>query len=153
MSASEIPGMVMKFRLVSILLIVAVIACPLRCGIGYCHAAGCCAVAEEAASPEYSAAVEQPGCCCPRSPLEEESEERSPCPERSSCQGVCGGAVIDKSTELNATLLCQCLPAFDFDGVAAARQAPVQILANAQRECCDGNRGRIVRTLHSSLLC
>ena len=80
---------VMQHRLVSIVSILAVICCPLWCGGGIC-----CADAECELSDQVPSAAD---CCCGHGGTE--GERRCPEDRRSGaahCQGICGGAVLEK---------------------------------------------------------
>ena len=80
---------VMFHRCLSIVSILAVICCPLWCGVGLC-----CADAECELSVQAPSAA---NCCCGHGAPE--GERRCPEDRRSgntNCQGICGGAVLEK---------------------------------------------------------
>lgn len=97
----------MLTRFVIILQIIAIVACPLACSSGWCcsnqNAVGGTAFSLDGPAP--------PTCCahctstrCDDSP-ERPSETPAPgnCPEH-QCQGICGGAVLEKPVELGTAL-------------------------------------------------
>lgn len=86
----------MFHRIVVILTVLAVIACPMFCGEG----TACCAghkhsvVVCETAQPECS-------CCRHQSPSQQEEPCDSPDDSGEPCQGVCGGVVMLESTKID----------------------------------------------------
>jgi len=144
-------------RLVSLVLVAAVIACPMWCGNGVCHADQCC-IADECGSEEQSSA------CCPlhaaadccTGNVAQEHDEDAPgrCPNESACQGVCGGAVFEKSCELNGPDGSFFLPTIGHDGSTVSLLSHFRIVGVQHHPCISAkNHGRFVRTLHSSFLC
>lgn len=141
----------MFHRIVSLILIAAIIACPLWCGVGVCHSAHCC-------SEESSEPVQDTCCCCCSDEIPEappEQDHRCPCDtsKDSECQGICGGAVFDKPITFN----------FDKDFLLPLLAVESPSLNPLVPCCpCDGddhlsliaiNYGRALRTLHLSFLC
>jgi hypothetical protein len=145
----------MSSRTVSLVLIAAVIACPLWCGNGFCRADQCC-------SPEKSEASS--GClvdgtqdCCRLKDGSDDYEDNQQCPcesSQNSCQGICGGAVLGKTIEVDESsrvLLVRLI-----DACAAVTTRLVECSHHRyEQHCCgsDSNYGRSVRTLHMSFLC
>ena len=137
-------------RIVSLTLIVAVIACPLSCGLGLCQGGACCLAVVPSSDHCPKCAVSG---CCEQSSRDDNEPFQSPC--ESSCQGICGGAVFEKPCEL------------DDRGKALFSFLPKsRVLISLQQATCQsagdtatvwsgdaGNYGRFVRTLHGSLIC
>jgi hypothetical protein len=132
-------------RSISVLVIAAVLACPLWCGSNVCY---CCQ--ENQSSAEHSGSGG--GCCSSGQPVGHERGESPRLPVR-SCQGICGGAVFEKTPELTGvefiTTLPLCSTQSSIDDYFAAHNW--QIGAPPLRN--HGNQGRAVRTLHMSFLC
>jgi len=150
---------VMFARIISLVLIAAVIACPLSCGSGVCHADQCCAdrgcVSEEQCSQAVCAGhATTDGDCCAESSHDRGEPIPAPCPAKSSCQGICGGAVIEKPCKLGS-------PGASFihlqpgnDHTFVFQLSVCRTTAFEFPECVRaGNQGRFVRTLHMSLNC
>lgn len=145
----------MAARMISLALIAAIVACPLLCRNGYCE--GCCAV--EKTAPSICPAGGTGDCCYPTASEKDTSrdgESRRPCDDdsgESGCQGVCGGAVLDKPSSLPAPAELAFLEEFTANSTPslpglADRQTP----AVESRCDCSMNPGRYIRTLHSSRL-
>ena len=145
-------------RSISLTLIAAVIACPMWCGNGVCYACRTCDAVdcgrgeEPPASCPLHRAVD---CACNGSSQESDPGAPSRCPDKGVCQGVCGGAVIEKLGQLDgieASLIFRVIGSDgSMDSLLAQRRA-----VYAERFCNCGsvkNHGRFVRTLHSSFLC
>ena len=137
-------------RTVSTLLIVAIIACPLLCRDGLCQE--CCSAKQTSQS---TCPVHGTASCCSNK-TSHECDDQRPCddaPHTSACQGVCGGAVIEKSNELPVAGDTWFLP---FSGAIAS---VASLLAGRQSpavDCqfnCSATPGRCIRTLHMSFLC
>jgi hypothetical protein len=149
----------MLARIISLVLIAAVIACPLSCGHGVCCVSQCCADAAMVSAEQSShaacllQAITSCGCCdesCPR----DDQRNPHPSPGKSSCQGVCGGAVFEKPCELKIVEVEFVLP------LTGADSTFVFLLSVDPADRFDfpdcvraGNQGRFVRTLHMSLNC
>lgn len=137
----------MLARTVSLVLIVATIACPLWCGESVCQADQCC--------PGEQSAV--PDCCCrgcEQSTPDNDSQPPGDSPEKSSCQGVCGGAVLQKRSEWNDVSAAFFVSLINIEAPITARL----VECNAQRGTHDwhgrgGNHGRSLCALHMSFLC
>ena len=156
-------------RIVALVQIAAIIACPLRCGSDLCHAEPC--GSQEHASPTNSLPTtcgedSSAHCCCTEripsaananaSANEHASDEPSPSPcpcSDSSCQGVCGGAVFAKPVEFSMVTDSIFLSMVD------ARVSVDSQFADSRSQIGEfhwrgssGNQGRFVRTLHKSFL-
>jgi hypothetical protein len=150
---------VMRARIISLVLIAAVIACPLSCGQGVCCDSHSCADDDRAAAGRCSeTAPAKPAAsncgCCDKSPDEGDQPDPQPCPDKSSCQGVCGGAVFEKTCELNSADVTSVLSLYDSDSTSDSphsvyRTDRFSVLKSVRA----GNYGRFVRTLHMSLTC
>lgn len=143
-------------RLVSLVLIVAVIGCPLYCGSGVCHADQCCAAGEcniEEQTPVSCSAHGAADCCCENSSEAPDQDPPSRCPDASTCQGVCGGAVLESSSELDEPDLSFFLPIVDDDSIVSTLAHSRSVDPGNNRCLSAKNHGRVVRTLHSSFLC
>ncbi len=140
----------MYMRTASTVLIATIIACPLLCRNGLCQ--GCCA-AEQSSQlicPVHGTAH----CCCPTT--SHDGDGQRPCddgPCKSSCQGVCGGAVIEKSNDFPVAADAWFLPLSDTSPCLASLLAARQSRADECRFDCSTTPGRSIRTLHMSFLC
>ena len=143
-------------RIVSVALIVVVIACPMLCGKGRCHAGGCCADDRCGWDDALTKACELHGtvdCRCEDAPRQRGGDPPRNCPDKRICQGVCGGAVLDKPVELEV-IEFSCMLWLDGDYLVVSRLNPVRDNAGVHRLCVPGqNYGRYTRTLHASFLC
>ena len=138
-------------RIVSVVQIVAIIACPLWCGNGWCHADTCCSVKQPSDQfcPDHGTAK----CCCKKSSSEHDNRGPCRCPNK-TCQGVCGGAVFEKPVELNDASESHFLPVIDSEISFALQLSECHSLdAEHHFHGPSGNYGRFVRTLHMSFLC
>ena len=146
-------------RIVSLVLIAALIACPLSCGSGVCHGSQSCAdggcVAEnQCLHPVCSQLATADNDCCDESSHDSGEPLPHPCPAKSSCQGICGGAVIEKPCEPDTADASTLLPPTSTDDafVSLPSVIPTEIVTSP--ECVRGdNQGRFMRTLHMSLIC
>lgn len=139
----------------SLLLIAAIIACPMWCGSGCCQTEGCCAFDEVQAErcPEEAAEA----CCCDSSVSQQSRTDQKrhlpvECPRQFLCQGICGGAVLEKPCELvefsTVTLL-----AVPRCGMPMPQDLPASCASRAKDDIHGGsNVGRFMRTIHMSLL-
>lgn len=140
----------MLVRIVPLSLIVAIIACPLLCRNGQCQ--GCCA--EEQALQSPCSAQETGDCCC--AATSQEDSGHRPCDDdtgESGCQGVCGGAVLEKPSSLPAPTAMALLHDFDANLTPsvsrwADRHGPIV----EPRSSSGMPPGRYIRTLHMSFL-
>ncbi len=135
-------------RLNAIILMFAVLACPMGCGVGVCHDADC--------RLNESREVK---CCehCPQkiggdSELPDENDDLPDrCPNQSTCQGICGGAVLEKTCELNEHSR---IFEFAVESVNTVENLSGERLAHqVGNQSFRGNHGRFLRTLHDSLIC
>ncbi len=149
----------MTARIVSLVLIASVVACPLSCGSGICHAGQCCAVdgsdpgrqCAKIAGTRHAVA----DCDCCDIPSHERDEHGPPpCRGKTKCQGICGGAVFEKPHEL-ATANVFFLPQLHSDDDTFVSLLSVRRTNGFEiTECVSsGNQGRFVRTLYMSLIC
>lgn len=143
-------------RIVSLVLIAAVIACPLWCVDGLGLAAACCGN-----QAETSSCCSGSSCCesaeshtCDLRPGGGQHPDDQPCPcESTDCQGICGGAVLGKSIELD-DVDAGFLTAFvDVYAPASAYLSADPLNVEQTHFRSDANHGRSVRTLHMSFLC
>jgi hypothetical protein len=141
----------MSNRIVPIALIVAIIVCPFLCRNGRCH--GCCAAKKSVES--ICPASEMGSGCCRKSSSDDEGQR--PCDDASGasrCQGVCGGAVLEKPNSLSAPT--EMRYRYEFN---AHPSPPASLLVNRQADTVvrwfDGSMtpGRYIRTLYMSFLC
>ena len=141
----------MFVRTVSLILVAAVIACPLWCGNGSCHADSCCSAEQ---STQQACPVHATACCCCDNDSSD-SNDNCPCeaPCESSCQGICGGAVFEKPCGLNDGMDSSFLSLLVGKMPIACRLAECRIQNGDHFILCGGNHGRILRTLHMSFLC
>ena len=149
----------MLARFISMVLIAAVIACPLSCGQGVCCDSHSCADNDRAVAGQCSKIARmQPAAancnCCGQSSDEGDQPEPQPCPDKSSCQGVCGGAVFEKPCQLNMAEAEFVLPLADNDNtfVSLPSADPTDRFGFFDGVRA-GNQGRFVRILHMSLNC
>lgn len=142
----------MLARIVSLVLIAAIIACPIWCGNGLCHAGRCCSTKQSPSGPTCAIRSAAFCCCDKRSPSGDRPHPaESPC--KASCQGVCGGAIFEKpcllSTGIDAFYLTTVVtPVSDMRQMAKCRRH-----GGDQLLCISGDHGRSLRILHMSLLC
>jgi len=149
-------------RTVPNLLIVAIIVCPLLCRNGLCQwccsAKGCVSARQSSQSTCQVNGTEH-GCChgTAQDGVGQSDEKRQrPCddaPCESACQGVCGGAVIEKPNNFPVAAPLWFLPLSDANGPVASLLSDRQTQA---AECWfdfSATPGRCIRTLHMSFLC
>ena len=130
---------------VSLILTMAIIVCPLQCGSGWCDVAGCC-------MDRPTAAPCQAECCRPPAVPEDDQNVPGPIPKKSSCQGVCGGAVCVKPCELDVPQVTSVLPAIATQE-SSSRWADHRWFDRLEHLHCGSNHGRTLRILHVSYLC
>jgi hypothetical protein len=140
----------MFVRTVSLILIAAVVACPMWCSNGLCHAGQCCSAEQSAhrACPVHGATR----CCCNKHSSDSHDEFPCDAPCESSCQGVCGGAVFEKPIELNDEIDSFLLPFLTAEILPACRLAECRTQNGDHFYDYGGNHGRILRTLYMSFL-
>lgn len=130
-----------------LLLIAGLVLCPFRCqlevlssvvsGDGNSAAAPCCCVGCQQRTAE--------------SPADTAPEHQNPTGDR--CQCICSGAVVEKS---NDDGLLDAAPAGDVlepHTATLAQRESVGVVGEPAHARCGLNTGRILRTLHQSLLC
>lgn len=137
-------------RTVSLAMIAAVIACPLWCGDGF--AGLCCAEGESDLSGVCSHNATSD--CCERENRAPEHDDDRQCPcESTACQGICGGAVLEKTVELNHAAFQVIVPLIEEHASVNPQLAECGDHRAGQHCHSHDNYGRIVRTLHMSFLC
>ncbi len=139
-------------RIICHISIAALIACPTWCGSGLCRVAQCCSAQPLAACPDTDAA----SCCNKKCPTDGETGNERPsgdAPCKSSCQGVCGGAIFVKPFELNDPIDSSFLPLFVAGASIADELTEYPAEHDDHLSHCRANHGRFLRTLHNSLLC
>lgn len=134
----------MTGRFFTLLLIPAIIGCPLMCVAGSCASSGL------EAEPAVAAC-----CCCPHSGQPPQNEGDRPIRPDSGgpCQGVCGGVVFVKPVETHRLQECDL---FQFVAVENAVVAqPAVTLTDVERGLPLNGlpAGRSLRALHMSFLC
>ncbi len=143
-------------RIVSLFTLAAVVGCPMWCNNPQCHGTHCCASETEAAQPKTCEAHSVADCCCGKSSPADDQDcpcPYSPAPTKSSCQGVCGGAVLEKPSELPTDDDCLSLPLIDVQGAVVSSQVERSSTGDGVDAHCGGNYGRLLRTLRMSFLC
>lgn len=138
-------------RSISLILIVALIACPLWCGNGACHAHQCCSARQSAQMcPEHGTCE----CCCDQPSPNSPAGEPCRCPDDSACQGICGGAIFEKPCQLDLDAAAYFMsPRFDDEAgfqLAFCHELDIHHLWHFGES---GNYGRSLRTRHMSFLC
>jgi len=141
----------MLTRVAPIAMIAAILVCPLLCRNGHCQ--GCCA-GKQSVSSICPVSAAGNGCCRNTS---RDGEDQRPCdgaPGTSGCQGVCGGAVLEKPNSLPEPTEMRFRYVFN-----ARPSLPASLLAHCQAHTLvrsfDGSMtpGRYIRTLYMSFLC
>lgn len=140
----------MSNRLVSVALIVALVSCPLWCGSGQCHGSECGTANETC--PSAGDSCDEAGADCCHIPPANDAGEGCPC-DKTSCQCLCGGAVVQKFAELDGPAIIAWLPMTLADIPGSALQQARQTEPTESPHRSSGNPGRCVRTLLSSFLC
>ncbi len=138
-------------RILSQILIAAVIACPLSCSSGMCLSDAC-------GAPQGNCSLNDSNHCCQETSTAPESGSKhvpDRCPIQ-SCQGVCGGAVFERPIEIELLDGAFCLPFGDTPSFAVAG---LTVESTSRREaetpCCfgDSNVGRSLCINHMSFQC
>lgn len=158
-------------RLTSLISIAAILACPLRCSLGGCESV-CCAnggFAADTSSLDVAETTSPAAGCCSRT-LQLKQEIASPSrgqnrppldshapvrrPTGSACQGICGGAVLEKPCEAPQTLRCLWLhlPLQAPDPLTLPWQAR-SVEVSHPSFCGFYNCGRATRVEQASLIC
>jgi len=149
-------------KVLHLLLITAIIVCPIVCRPGLCALVGGCSVptdcvAECGHSCHDEGPHEHPA-HHPLPPCDHDPRDQTPCdhnPCEGQCQCICGGAILPDAAELDFLLLLTPAPGSMatsggvHDSLATQRPRPDQTAPDD-----DGvPSGRAIRCLHSSLLC
>lgn len=148
----------MLTRIVSLLLMAVVVACPVWCGDGACCADHCCAAdgcSSQQQQPSCACSAHKTGDCLGEKPAEDR-DEKAPyrCPKKASCQGICGGVVFEKLCEFEEPFAFFVMPLIDSDGSQLSLLARYRTDGLGRYLCISAkNYGRFVRTLHCSFLC
>lgn len=136
----------MFVRTVIHILIPAIIVCPMACGTGLCEGGHSTDSAQETPLTATSTSC---GCCGRHSSENDDPTPESPRPLRElPCQGVCGGAVLEKPAEVPLISL----------PTAAVEALPIVCIGLSSEPAgefvprCGGNHGRFVRAQCCSLL-
>lgn len=148
-------------RSVSLALVAAIVACPIWCHGGLCRVGSCCSAEP---SPHQPSSAHSVTCCCCKGCSElSDGDESLPggdepepfrAPDKSSCQGVCGGAVLEKPVSLHHVSPSFFLPLGEAEALAFGHPTDRHFHGLADPgHGRRGNQGRFMRTLHSSLLC
>jgi len=137
-------------RTAHILLIAAILACPFKCMLGMCccvqqaDTAACC---EKCQSQRGESEVPKSG-----SDDSPNSPGHGPCDK---CQGICGGAVLDNSSQRDALLRVastfESLPGMDYP--AESFTVDWQLLTKFLSDDGGTLSGRALCCLHMSFLC
>ena len=139
-------------RVVSLILMVAVFACPLWCSKGLC-----CSNHQISTECQISDLDIGSDCClCESSPAETDDKQRCPCeiPTKSRCQGVCGGAVLEKSLDLDGIGNAYFEPVQSAGESLGTQPVQIRLLPILHHDSWPGkNYGRCVRVRYSSFLC
>lgn len=142
----------MFHRGVCLLMIFGIIACPMWCASGVM---GCCATTPSL-QPEVP--CKQQTCCCKEKSSDTGQKKLpndSPLPPnpQDSCQGVCGGAVVEKSCELSNSLNVVLLLPIPTDDLIPTGHPECRGQNNLPVDSQSGNVGQKLRALHMSFLC
>lgn len=144
-------------RLISPMLIAAVIACPMWCGNGVYCSDQCCAGVERGPEEPSAALCSHRGladCCCDPVPTQNDEGTPNRAPDSSTCQGICGGAVFERSCEFSQPDVSFLPPMIEKGGCISPMLAHVRGVGVSRQHCHSRkNHGRVVRTLLASLLC
>jgi hypothetical protein len=150
-------------RVVCLMLIAAVVACPMWCTSGLCGAVQCheaqfhddqihndqCSVAQVC-----DQSSDLPECC--RQKMQEQSDEAPGpcrCPDKAFCQGVCGGAVFEKPVELDLVAFSFFIAATDVEFAHVPQRIESRLhTVHHHWHSHGGNYGRSLRTLQMSFL-
>lgn len=146
-------------RTVSLVLIAAVIACPLWCDDAIGFAGQCCPEGESdtvmvCGGELVDCRCEENGDPHRRAPHQNDDDHQCPC-ESAGCQGICGGAVFEKSVQLDQLTDALLLPLVDAHAPVNLHLLECSSHHRSEHFCCgsSANHGRTVRTLHMSFLC
>ncbi len=150
-------GSIIYSRVISFLLVGAVLACPLSCKVGACHIDGCCSGGADSACEQCAEAEDACSgecCCCDEASNQDESRGPDRCPKESMCQGVCGGAIFEEPCMLEEADVSFLLPLPDIYRTATTSQLKERTgLPGFSGHLTSKNQGCFLRILHMSLLC
>lgn len=137
----------MFHRLVVILTILAVIACPMFCGKG----TACC-LDEHLTQAVCDSTPDTCSCCCHEREQPRETPGEVPESPEETCQGICGGVVMLESVKLDTR--DELFHAVPFE-VVAVENHPDVICIERSDEFASGEEdsGRSLRAMISSYLC
>ena len=152
---------------ISLILIVAVLVCPLRCSLGACAGDSCCATrrcgtaSDRDDTGELSTggtALSPKTSCCSSTGPQQRPRPNGNTPHRqpakSACQGICGGATLEKTCELNSAPFSCFSPLLVHDRALPSRTSQLRsVAASHHLDGAFANYGRVVRLLHASFLC
>jgi hypothetical protein len=129
-------------------MIAAIVACPLWCGLASCHAAHDVAT-QDVSSPSHA----KSNCCRPTSDDKQDQRPGEPVGD-GPCQGVCGGAVLERTGTLGHLDQFSLFSPF-LTGEVSVELGPSGVAFRCvyRAPTSGGNYGRFVRTLHQSFLC
>lgn len=149
-------------RVISLILIAVVAVCPMMCCGGDCcidvqtddvdSIASQCCCCGEAASCGGEAGRDSSASGPAQAPWSGDDDQ---CPDNRSCQCLCGGAVVAKVCQPDDSRPACCFRLTAPDGVLGF-SVPAQGCGVAADPChwrSARNPGRVIRTLHCSLLC
>lgn len=151
-------------RLYSLVLVAAVIACPMRCIDCQCHAAECHSAQCDSVPLEKVSSADAP--CCPHCTVasadnksgqsKDDRHAPSPDPCQSTCQGICGGAVFQKPCTLNLPTVVKMMP-LNEDQFSRAIAQPLPFRGSESGRHCGThsgkNIGRLLRIEQMSFVC
>ena len=136
---------VMVNRLIHIILIVAIVSCPIRCHAGLCGS--CCGESVESQ-------VNDAGCCCQSKSQPESTPTPTPENPCKTCNCICAGATLPNpaDVELAVELHWICLPSH-FDSLVSQDDQQFQIRCHRRApDLPSSNEGRRIRCWCNSLL-
>ncbi|MBC7965358.1 MAG: hypothetical protein H7Z17_05465 [Fuerstia sp.] len=140
---------------IALVLILAVLACPIWCSAGLCQSLH--GGSMENPKSKIGCAIEgsaQRCCCCQHESSNNDEQVPGRCPRESSCQGVCGGAVFEKPCELTAAeSACVAPPALCDDLQPCGLLTALRGHRGYELCCDDPVDGRQLRILYRSFLC
>ncbi|MCC9608371.1 hypothetical protein LOC68_10620 [Blastopirellula sp. JC732] len=136
----------MRPKLISPLLILVLLSCPLWCSWASAQGISCC----DNHSEPTAAPADEPACCCCQ-------KENSPPPaqrhsDESHCQGICGGAVLDGDVTVELPLPLS----LDFPrviDVQATLTRQVQAYASSRNSHSSAQPTGTLRAQHVLILC
>ncbi|MEO2036995.1 MAG: hypothetical protein ABGZ35_33390 [Planctomycetaceae bacterium] len=142
-------------RTVALLLIAEIVACPLSCSADVCR---CCyddsSSQRELGTRSCCELGAEESCCGKESSRSQDNRQPEPEPGTLICQGVCGGAVLNRPSELDSTELSFLLPRAGNDSANVSLFTRYRTGSfGYSHPVGKGNQGRFVRTLNMSFLC